>query len=54
MAKTKKASCEETESAEEVKLPKFTCNVNYNNVEYKQGDEWKATEIPESIKQFLE
>jgi hypothetical protein len=37
---------------ESKEFPKFTCNVNFNNKEYKQGEEW-TSEIPEAIKSFL-
>jgi hypothetical protein len=33
-------------------FPKFTCNVNFNNKEYKKDEEW-TSEIPEPIKSFL-
>jgi hypothetical protein len=43
------------EVKEEAKAEKplvFKCNVHFNNVEYKQGQEWEG-DIPEVIKQFL-
>jgi hypothetical protein len=30
----------------------FTCNVNFNNKEFKAGDKWEG-EVPEAIKAFL-
>jgi hypothetical protein len=41
------------EIKEIVKLPAFNCNVNYNNIEYKKGEEWKNGKIPKELEQFL-
>jgi hypothetical protein len=53
MARPKKVEESIEEVSEEKSFPKFTCNVNFNNKEYKKGDEWTA-EVPEAIKPFLE
>jgi len=54
MTKEKKVSEPKAEPKAEKKAhPKFTCNVNFNNKEYKKGEEW-TSEVPEAIKSFLE